>query len=64
MGKKYHHYNHPEIITANVEHIPVIANEVHMIEVVPDIRKTFPISFCNLYVPVTQRISASAWSLI
>ena len=55
VRKEYHHYNHPEIVTPNVEHISVITNEVHMVEVIPDICKTFPISFRYLYVPVTQR---------
>ena len=48
VRKKYHHYNHPKIITADVEHISVVAHEVHVIEVCSDICKIFPISFCYL----------------
>jgi uncharacterized protein involved in tolerance to divalent cations len=37
VRKENHHYNHPEIIAVNVEHVSVIANKVHVIKVIPNI---------------------------
>ena len=55
MREKNHYDNHSEVIPTNIKNVSVIANKVHVIKVIPNICKTFPISFRYLCVPITQR---------